>query len=163
VRSASSPRGGPDIRSAADALTAFRAICGLLLPFWPSLPLLLVAVFTDWVDGPLARRGSSARHGPRFDLEADSLLTLGAAIAAARVGAPRVTMLAPIARYAVAIIRVGPLTPDEVRWDRLTGVAQMAVLAAALAPMPLRALRILALPASAARCAAMLVQAERSR
>jgi hypothetical protein len=29
--------------------------------------------------------------------------------------------------------------------------------------MPLRALRILALPASAARCAAMLVQAERSR
>jgi len=163
VRSASSPRGGPDIRYAADALTAFRAICGLLLPFWPSLPFLVVAVVTDWLDGPLARRRPPARHGPRFDLEADSLLTLGAAIAAARVGAPRVAMLAPIARYAVAIIRTGPLTPDEVRWDRLTGVAQMAVLAAALAPMPLRALRILALPASAARCAAMLVQAERSR
>jgi phosphatidylglycerophosphate synthase len=151
------------VRHVADALTGFRAMCGLILPFWPSLPLLVVAVVTDWFDGPLARRRPPARHGRRFDLEADSLLTLGAAIAAARVGAPRVAMLAPIARYAVAIIRAGPLTPDEVRWDRLTGVAQMAVLAAALAPMPLRALRILALPASAARCAAMLVQAEPSR
>ncbi|MDP9321306.1 MAG: CDP-alcohol phosphatidyltransferase family protein [Chloroflexota bacterium] len=151
------------MRHVADALTAFRAICGLILPVWPSLPLLVVAIVTDWLDGPLARRRPPAGHGPRFDLEADSLLTLGAAIAAVRVGAPRVAMLAPFARYAVAIIRTGPLTPDEVRWDRLTGVAQMAVLAAALAPMPLRPLRILALPVSAARCAAMLVQAERSR
>ena len=110
-----------------------------------------------------SQRTWSCVSGPRFDLEADSLLTLGAAIAAARVGAPRVVMLAPIARYAVAIIRRGPLTHDQVRWDRLTGVAQMTVLAAALAPMPVRVLRILALPVSAARCAAMLVQAERSR
>jgi phosphatidylglycerophosphate synthase len=151
------------VRYAADALTASRAICGLILPFWPRFPMLVVAVVTDWVDGPLARRWPPTGHGPRFDLEADSLLTLGAAIAAVRVGAPRVAMLAPSARYAVAIIRRRPLTPDEVRWDRLTGVVQMTVLAAALARMPWRLLRILALPASAARCAAMLVQAERSR
>jgi phosphatidylglycerophosphate synthase len=151
------------VRHAADGLTALRAICGLVLAFQPSLVVLLVAVVTDWLDGPVARRQPPTAHGPRFDLEADSLLTVGASIAAARAGAPRVVLVAPLARYAVATLRSGPLDRDGVRWDRLTGVAQMVTLAAALAPMPFQALRILTLPASAARCAALLVQAERPR
>jgi phosphatidylglycerophosphate synthase len=148
---------------AADGLTLLRAICGLVLPFRPSLRVLIVAVVTDWLDGPLARRQPPTAHGPRFDLEADSLLTVGASIAAARAGAPRVVLLAPLARYVIAGLRRGPLDRDGVRWDRITGVGQMAALAVALAPMPFRALRILTLPISAARCAALLVQAERPR
>jgi phosphatidylglycerophosphate synthase len=151
------------VRHAADGLTALRAMCALVLPFRPSLLILIVAVITDWLDGPLARRQPPTAHGPRFDLEADSLLTLGAAIAAARAGAPRVVLLAPFARYAVARAQRGPLDRDGVRWDRITGVGQMATLAAALAPTPFRALGILTLPVSAARCAALLVQAERAR
>jgi phosphatidylglycerophosphate synthase len=144
-------------------LTAVRAMCGLLLPFWPSLAVFLVGVVSDWLDGPLARRAGPTARGARFDLEADSLLTLGASIAAARVGAPRVVLLAPLARYAIAMIRTGPLDRDGVRWDRVTGVAQMAVFAAALGPRPLRVLGFLAVPVSAARCAAVLVQAQRPR
>jgi len=144
-------------------LTAVRAMCGLLLPFGPSLAVFLVGVVSDWLDGPLARRAGPTARGARFDLEADSLLTLGASIAAARVGAPRVVLLAPLARYAIAMIRTGPLDRDGVRWDRVTGVAQMAVFAAALGPRPLRVLGFLAVPVSAARCAAVLVQAQRPR
>src|SRR5207244_4000750 len=99
------------VRRAADALTGFRALCGLVLPFRPSVALLLVGVVTDWLDGPLARRASATAMGARFDLEADSLLTLGAAIAAVRRGLPRVGLLAPIVRYAIAPARAG----DETR------------------------------------------------
>ena len=151
------------LRLAADLLTALRAFCGAVLVARPSLTILLVGIVTDWLDGPLARRGGPTATGARFDLEADSLLTLGASIAAARVGVPRVVLLAPVARYAVAMIRTGPLDRDGVRWDRITGVAQMAVFAAALAPGPLRALRFLAVPVAAGRCAALLVQAQRPR
>jgi phosphatidylglycerophosphate synthase len=151
------------LRHAADGLTALRAMCGLVLPFRPSVAVLIAAVVTDWLDGPLARGQRPTAHGPQFDLEADSLLTLGAAIAAVRAGAPRVVLLAPLARYAVAGLRRGSLDRDGVRWDRITGVGQMAALAVALAPMPFRALRIVTLPVSAARCAAVLVQAQRSR
>lgn len=147
------------LRRAADLLTALRVLCGASLVVRPSLVVVLVGTVTDWLDGPLARRAGPTASGARFDLEADSLLTLGASIAAARVGAPRVVLLAPLARYAVAMIRRRPLDRDGVRWDRITGVAQMAVFGAALAPRPLRMLVSLALPVSAARCAALLVQA----
>jgi phosphatidylglycerophosphate synthase len=150
-------------RGAADALTALRVICGLVLLLRPSLAILLLGVVTDWLDGPLARRAGPTPRGARFDLEADSLLTLGAAVSSARAGASRASLLAPVLRYAVAFRARRPLDPDAVRWDRVTGVAQMAVSAAALAPRPLRALRFLAVPVSAARCAALLVQAGRSR
>jgi phosphatidylglycerophosphate synthase len=129
----------------------------------PSFAVLLLAVVTDWIDGPLARRRPRTGYGGRFDLEADSILTLGASIAAVRIGAPRVVVLAPLARYAVPALRTGRLDPDGARRDRITGVAQMVVLAAAVAPWPLRVVRILALPVSAARCAAMLVQAKGPR
>ena len=136
---------------AADALTILRAACGLLLPFRPALSILLVGVVTDWLDGPLARRAGGSAYGVRLDLEADSLLTLGAAIAAVRRGAPRVVLLAPVARYAVAARRPH-LDRDEAFWDRLTGVAQMAVLAGAIARWPVG---LSALLLSAARTAAL--------
>lgn len=144
------------LRRAADALTGLRAFCGLVLPFRPSLGILLVGVVSDWLDGPLARRAGTTAVGARFDLEADSLLTLGAAIAAVRRGAPRVTLLAPIARYAIA----PALAPDTVRWDRITGVAQMLVFGAALARFPVA---VLWTPVTAARCAALLARLDRSR
>ena len=129
----------------------------------PSLGILLIGVVTDWIDGPIARRRAQTAYGAGLDLEADSLLTLGASIAAVRMGAPRVVLLAPFARYVVSPLRRVSRDPDGARRDRITGVAQMIVLAAALAPRPFRALGILALPVSAARCAAMLVQAKGSR
>jgi len=143
-------------RRAADALTGLRALCGLILPFHPSLAILVLGVVTDWLDGPLARRAGSTAAGARFDLEADSLLTLGAAIAAVRRGAPRVALLAPIGRYALTPARA----PDAVRLDRITGVAQMLVLGGALARFPVAALWI---PVTAARCAALLARLDRSR
>jgi phosphatidylglycerophosphate synthase len=151
------------LRNAADALTASRVICGVVLLFRPSLAVLLFGVVTDWLDGPLARRAGPTPRGARFDLEADSLLTLGAAVSATRAGGSQASLIAPALRYAVAALATRPLDADGVRWDRLTGVAQMAVFAAALAPGPLRALRLLAVPVSAARCAALLVQTRRSR
>lgn len=138
-------------RHAADGLTVFRACCAVILAFRPSFVLLLVAVISDWIDGPMARRTGPTTRGARLDLEADSLLTLGAAIAAVRTGAPRVVLLAPVGRYGLHIVRP-TLDPNEAKWDRLTGVAQMVVLAAAVARFPLAGL---ALPVSAARAAAL--------
>ena len=128
-----------------------RVACGALLAFRPVLSVLVVGVVSDWLDGPLARRAPASSYGARLDLEADSLLTLGAAIAAVRRGAPRVVLLAPVVRYAVAALRPD-LDRDEARWDRRTGVAQMVVLACAIGRWPI------ALPAvviSAARTAAL--------
>jgi phosphatidylglycerophosphate synthase len=137
--------------SVADALTGLRIVCGVAVAFRPSVALLLAGVVTDWLDGPLARRAAATAHGPAFDLEADSVLTVGAAIAAARLGAPRVVLLAPMARYAV--VRLRPrLDPDKARWDRITGVSQMVVLVGAIARWPVG---LLALPVSAARSAAL--------
>lgn len=110
---------------------------------------------TDWIDGPIARRHGPSAHGAQFDLEADSLLTLGAAIAALRRGAPAVVLLAPVAHYALAPAR----HPDDVRWDRVTGVAQMALLGAAIARLPIA---WLAGPVTAARCAALLARQARA-
>ena len=138
-------------RGVADALTLFRAGSAVLLALRPSFRLLLLAVVSDWLDGPLARRAGPTARGARLDLEADSLLTLGAAIAAVRTGAPRVVLLPPVARYGVQLVRP-TLGAGEARWDRLTGVAQMVVLAAAIARFPLAGL---ALPVSAARAAAL--------
>ncbi|SRR5256885_13458552 len=151
------------LRRAADALTALRGLCGALLVVWPSFGVLLVGVLTDWIDGPLARRAGATARGARFDLEADSLLTLGAAVAATRVGGSTVLLVAPVLRYAVAALRARPLDNDGVRWDRITGVAQMTVFAALLAAGPMRGLRYFGVPVSAARCAALLVQAQRPR
>ena len=123
---------------------------------FPSVGLLAFGIATDWIDGAIARRGGSAMYGPRFDLEADSVLTLGAAIAAARRGRGTLLIVAPLARYAVVAVRdPSTYTAGEVFWDRVTGIAQMAVLVAALAPVRLRALSAFAGPVATVRCAAL--------
>lgn len=137
-----------DLSLAADSLSIFRVACGVVLAFRPVLPILVAGVVSDWLDGPLARHAPSSSYGARLDLEADSLLTLGAAIAAVRRGAPAVVLLAPVARYLIAPARAR----DEVRWDRLTGVAQMALLGALIARIPAR---WAAIPVTAIRCAAL--------
>lgn len=140
---------------AADALSLFRALCGVFVAVRPGVLVLCLGVISDWVDGPLARRAGSTVYGARLDLEADSLLTLGAAVAAVRRGAPPIVLLAPVARYAIAPMRPG-LTPDEQNWDRITGVAQMLMLTLAIARLPFG---WLAIPVSAARAAALAAQA----
>lgn len=143
-------------RLAANALTAARAIASVVLIARPSLTLVALAIATDWIDGSLARRGGDTSYGARFDLEADSLLTLGTAIAAVRSGAPIIALVGPVARYAVARVR-DPLSLSrrEVFLDRATGGPLMAVLIAWLAPSPFRALRVLTGPVTLARCAAI--------
>jgi len=140
-----------DLRRAADTLSIIRVWCGMLLPFRPAVPILALGVVSDWVDGPLARQSLNSSYGARLDLEADSILTLGSAIAAVRRGAPRVVLLPAVARYAVAALRPR-LDRDQALWDRVTGVAQMVVLAAAIARCP-AAMPVLLV--SAARTAAL--------
>ena len=137
-------------------LTAARATVGVVLIARPSLSLVAFAIVTDWVDGPLARRGGAASYGPRFDLEADSLLTLAVAIAAVRSGAPVTALLAPVARYAAVSVRdPETLSRGEVFLDRATGGPLMAVLLAWLASSRFAALRRLTFPVTLVRCAAM--------
>ena len=144
------------LRCAADLLTAIRMVCGAILAIRPSVAVLIVGAVSDWIDGPLARRAGPTERGARADLDADSILTLGAAIAAVRCGAPRVVLIAPLAHYVVPSAR----SHDEVRWDRITGVAQMLLLGAALMRLPIR---WLATPVSAVRCAVLLARVWRSR
>jgi len=121
----------------------------------PNVGLLAFGIATDWIDGAIARRGGPAPYGPRFDLEADSLLTLGAAIAAARRGHGTLLVVAPVARYAVIAVRdPSTYTSSERSWDRITGIAQMAVLVAALSFRP-NALGVLTGPVAAVRCAVL--------
>ena len=123
---------------------------------FPNVRLLAFGIATDWIDGAIARRGDAALYGPRFDLEADSLLTLGAAIAAARRGRGTFLVVAPVARYAVIAVRdPSSSTARERIWDRVTGIAQMAVLVAAVSPFRLHALWVLAAPVAAVRCAVL--------
>src|SRR5437773_4276513 len=118
--------------------------------------LVACGIATDSIDGPIARRGRVAAYGRRFDLEADSLLTLGAAIAVARRGGGTSLLVAPLLRYAVVAARdPRTYTAEELLSDRISGIAQMAVLIAALLPWPLRALSLVAVPVTAARCAAL--------
>jgi phosphatidylglycerophosphate synthase len=106
------------------------------------LMLLWGATVTDWLDGPLARRYGPTALGAMLDLEADSWLTLWAAVAAWRGGSlPAAGLTAPILRYAVRWRRgfTVPMATDP--WQKAAGAAQMAVLAGALAPFrPVRAL-----------------------
>jgi phosphatidylglycerophosphate synthase len=98
---------------------------------WPMLMAGCTAA--DWMDGPLARRLGPTRLGALLDVEADSWLTLWAAIAAYRQNwLGGVALLAPTLRYPLAVGRAGRLRP----WQRAAGVTQMAVLCAALAPGP---------------------------
>jgi CDP-diacylglycerol--glycerol-3-phosphate 3-phosphatidyltransferase len=124
------------------------------------------ATLGDWLDGPLARRmGGPTRFGAVLDIEADSWVTLwGAAGAVAWGGLPRWCLVPPIVRYALPALDVlggGLPQGGGPWWSRGTGVAQMALILAALAPVRppwgTRALVHAAGPVSAAQLLTLLV------
>lgn len=165
----------PDL---ADALTYSRFAAGAALLAYAALPpsrrrtSLALGVFawgvvSDWVDGTIARRRGATAWGAALDREADSLLTLGSAFAAlAAGGLGRAALLPPAMRYPLAalrsLVRQGR-DDDEERWDRGTGVLQMALFLLALSPdgRARRLARALAPPVTALRTAALAAQLER--
>ncbi len=100
---------------------------------------LFGATALDWLDGPLARHSGATQHGATLDIEADSWLTLWTAIAATSWGElPRWVAVPPVVRYLHPLLDLrGGALPRGGRpgWGRVTGVAQMALLLAALAPV----------------------------
>jgi len=126
---------------------------------------LLAASALDWLDGPLARRLGPTRLGGALDIEADSWLTLwSAAGAVAWGGLPWWMMIAPILRYIHpirAMLRGGLPRGGDPWWGLVTGVAQMAMLLTALAPIVGQtrdaALWLASIPISAGQTLAMLV------
>jgi phosphatidylglycerophosphate synthase len=99
---------------------------------------LLAATLMDWLDGPIARRIGPTRLGAAIDIEADSWLTLSTAVAAVVWGGlPWWVLAPPLVRY-IHPVRAwlsGDLPAGGGPWwARMTGVAQMALLLAALAP-----------------------------
>jgi phosphatidylglycerophosphate synthase len=170
---------GPEIASPADYLTLARAAIGATLAAlvvagfsqrmsltgvlaWVSALVGVTAL--DWLDGPLARRLGPTRLGAVLDIEADSWLTLWCAVGAVAWGdLPWWVVAPPLIRYvhpALALVRGGLPAGGGPWWSRVTGVAQMALLLVALAPIsfPGRALAltITAIPVSAAQLATML-------
>lgn len=146
---------GPERATLADVLTLVRAavaalLAGLVvsgirdragLAGWLAFgAALLAATALDWLDGPLARRIGPTKLGVVLDIEADSWLTLWCAAAAvAWGGLPWIVLLPPIARYlhpALALRRGALPSGGGPWWARLVGVAQMALLLAALLPLP---------------------------
>jgi phosphatidylglycerophosphate synthase len=99
---------------------------------------LLVATLMDWLDGPIARRVGPTRLGAALDIEADSWLTLATAAAAVVWGGlPWWVLAPPLVRYIHPVHEwlSGDLPAGGGPWwARITGVAQMALLLAALAP-----------------------------
>src|SRR5207237_4058617 len=94
----------------------------------------------DGLDGPIARRLGTTPAGAVFDLEADSWLTLSTAAAAVAWGdLPRYCLAAPLARYPLLARALRELPYDRVfesepRWARWSGIGQMLLFTAALAP-----------------------------
>ena len=106
---------------------------------WTSL--LYGSVVCDWLDGPIARRlGATSSLGALLDLESDSWLTLTAASSAVAWGdLASFCLTAPLARYGFlfAALRNTPYSQiygDEPPWARQTGIAQMMLFTAAMAP-----------------------------
>jgi phosphatidylglycerophosphate synthase len=170
---------GPEASTVADVLTLARAATGSVLAGlvvadiedrsgvggWIAWSLsVLSATLGDWLDGPLARCRGPTRLGQVLDIEADSWLTLwSAAGAIVWGGLPWWCLLAPLLHYAhpiVALWRGDLPAGGDPWWGRVTGVAQMVLFIAALAPLagPLRdqALRGAALPISGAQVLVML-------
>jgi phosphatidylglycerophosphate synthase len=170
---------GPETASPADYLTLARAALGSTLAalvaadFSDRLSLtgglawagaLVGVTALDWLDGPMARRLGPTRRGAVLDIEADSWLTLGCAAGAVAWGElPWWVLLPPLVRYihpALALARGGLPAGGGPSWGRVTGVAQMVLLLAALAPIvfPGRALvlTLAAVPVSAAQFVTMI-------
>lgn len=147
-------RVGPEPNTLANIVTLSRLVAGCVLAAFVvsgardriRLPVVLIwllvvlaATVSDWVDGPLARREGATRFGAVLDIESDSWLTLwcaGAAVALS--GLPWMCLLPPLARYMHPLLdlRSGKLPAGGGPWwSRVTGVAQMAMLLAAIAPV----------------------------
>jgi phosphatidylglycerophosphate synthase len=173
-------RVGPEQASLADALTFSRAAAGMVLAGviasgvrdrpgaagWIGWLVMVVgATACDWLDGPLARRLGPTRTGGALDIEADSWVTLWSMAAAVTWGGlPWWVLVAPLLRYAHPLLDVlagGLPTGGGPWWGRVTGVAQMALCFAALAPVQSAArdtaVAVAAAPVAVAQCAAMLV------
>lgn len=170
---------GPEPSTLADVLTLARAATGGILvgylvahiqdrsggAGWLAWSLtLLAATLSDWLDGPLARRWGPTRLGGVLDIEADSWLTLWSGAGAVVWGdLPWWCLLAPLAHYAhpiVALRRSELPAGGDPWWGRVTGVAQMVLFIAALAPLAgsLRdlMLQFAAPPISLAQCLVMV-------
>src|SRR5437879_6902220 len=128
------------------------------------------SVVCDWLDGPIARRVGTSPAGAVFDLEADSWLTLTTAAAAtAWGGLPKLCLAAPAARYlllarALREVPYRRIFASEPRWARWSGIAQMLLFTAALAPFggPLtRTAARLAAPLVAATQLAVMIDLHR--
>jgi phosphatidylglycerophosphate synthase len=155
--SASAQRLGGPVITPPNLLTLSRGLAAAMLcgaafserglrTAWPALVLGCTAA--DWLDGPLARRRGATRLGRVLDLEADSWLTLWAAITAYRRGRlGGSALLAPFLRYPLRL--VGERPPRA--WRRAAGTGQMVALCAALGPwVPLRTLGRWLAPVAAA-------------
>jgi len=88
---------------------------------WPSLPVLLfvLAAATDYLDGPIARRGSGpTRHGAVLDNAADIAFVLAGTLTAAALGVvPRAVPLAigvAFGGYVAASVRGAALARSRV-------------------------------------------------
>ncbi len=158
---------GERLRSTANAMTLTRAGAAALLageaavrrrdPV-PWLALLWGCTLSDWLDGPLARRRGASRLGAVLDIEADSWLTLWAAVAAWRCGSlPGWSLLAPVLRYPVRLAGQPRRSIGARPWQRAAGTLQMTAFCGALSPSLAlrRAARRLAWPAAAAQLAAL--------
>ncbi|HEY1348818.1 MAG TPA: CDP-alcohol phosphatidyltransferase family protein [Ktedonobacteraceae bacterium] len=130
--------------------------------------ILLEATAIDWLDGPLARLIGPSQLGGVMDIEADSWLTLWAAISAAQwADLPRWCLLPPIIRYLdpmLALNRGKLPRGGGPWWSRLTGTSQMVLFLAALAPLQghwrervKRMVQMAALPVSVGQVAAIVV------
>ena len=116
---------------------------------------------SDWLDGPVARLDGATALGAILDIEADSWLTLWAAVAAWRLGAlPSWSVLSPLLRYLIPVVQtqLKGHRPVDRPWQRTAAGLQMLVLALALVPMsPLNRIgRSLAPLGGLAQTAAML-------
>jgi phosphatidylglycerophosphate synthase len=173
--------GGPGRLGVVDLMTLSRGLAaavllGLLasgvrhregLAGWTGwLAVCTGSIACDWLDGPVARRLGTTAAGAVFDLETDSWLTLcTAAAATAWGGLPRYCLAAPVARYpllarALRELPYERIFESEPRWARWSGIAQMLLFTAALAPFggPLtrRAVRVAAPIVAPAQLGVML-------
>jgi phosphatidylglycerophosphate synthase len=170
---------GPERSSLADLLTLFRAdsaalLAGLVVAGLQDrtsgagnlamLALVIGASACDWLDGPLARRFGPTKLGAVLDIESDSWLTLWSAVAAcAWGGLPWFVIIPPLLHYLhpIQALRHGHLPKGGgPAWSRVTGVAQMLLIAATLLPIIGAArdltLTIAAYPISLAQAITML-------